>query len=171
MLHPRHKKQWNDFVINIESHVNTKSAFISAIITWISANMTKLDEGMIKKYKLDIISSLEPEHYPVEASEFDPKVEFSIMREHPPINYEAFISKLSETIWELISYRTGMMCPTCDSDELKALYDPNSSQNPLVLACDRCGWAQLPNGTQWNGILALRAMTKEQLRIFGYAVD
>ena len=127
--------------------------------------MSKLEQGIANEYELDRFSELKPQCYPVELSELDPAEELRILREHPPKSYEAFISTINELIWQLISYRTGKMCPICDSDELIALIDPNVSGDSFVFTCDRCTWTQPPPGNPARYTPSMRYLLLEEVQL------
>lgn len=160
---------WESFIENTENNTVDKTAFINAVIVWLVENMDRFDKNLILKYGLDKYANIKTvDDFPVNYSEMDPIEEFSQIKNFPPSNEENFLMRLRDMIWHSITYRSGIICPECDGDELKALLDPNASSISIVLACDICAWAQLPNGKKWEGLPQLIPATKKQLNAGGY---
>ena len=164
------KSIYKDFVESIEHHIIAKNAFINAIVIWLSNNLNKLDGNLVTKYGLVKYINIKATDFPIENSEMDPAEEFRQMHDIPPSTEDNFVMRLRDIIWQSITYRAGVICPQCESDELKVLIDPNAPSPSIVLACDICTWAQWPNGRKWVGFSVLKPATKKQLKAGGYLV-
>ena len=168
-MEKRLKNIWETFIEDTQNNTVNKSAFINAVIGWLTANMNRLNKNLLLKYGIDKYVTIKADDFPVDHSEMNPIEEFRQIKNFPPSKEENFIMRLRDIIWQSITYRSGIICPQCEGDELKALFDPNASS--IVLACDICAWAQLPNGKKWEGLPQLTPATKKQLNLCGYLED
>jgi hypothetical protein len=157
------KNIWESFIEDTQNNTANKNAFINAVIRWLITNKDRLNKNLLLKYGIEKYVTIKPEDFPVEYSEMNPIEEFRQIKNHPPSNEENFIMRLRDIIWQSITYRSGIICSQCEGDELKTLFDPNTIS--IVLACDICTWAQLPNGKKWDGLPQLIPATKKQLNL------
>ncbi|GAA5042340.1 hypothetical protein GCM10011506_44280 [Marivirga lumbricoides] len=70
----------------------------------------------------------------------------------PPLTYDRAVIKVRDVLWELLVFKSDILCPCCGDDNLRVMVN---NDNILIFTCDLCGCILNESGkkTDVNGKL------------------
>lgn len=147
-------KLWDSFIEILKNPTTIKSYYnyYSAIISWIKSNSRYLGEEFQKRDRLDTLIKLDPAAYIIDHPGIALNMELNRLESTKPHRIDTFAMVIENTLWDMVTIRTGKDCPMCIDDELRFVLsvDNLTSEEKLILECETCGWCEYIDGGKWN---------------------
>jgi len=141
------------------------SRFLECLQDWLRQELGKFSSETVQRYQLAELATIEFERYPLQRSSMNPTEEVRRLIAVSPSSMETLAMFLRDVLRAGITVSSGVWCPNCDSAELVTNFDEISQK--IVYACDRCIWAQTPEGSPLGADCHLVPATKIVLEQFG----
>jgi hypothetical protein len=141
------------------------SRFLLCLQDWLRKELGNFSSETVKRFQLAELATIELERYPIQRSSINPAEEVRRLIAVSPSSMETFAMFLRDVLWAGITLSSGVWCPNCDSAELVTNFDETSQK--IVYACDRCIWAQTPEGAPPGADCHLVPATNTVLEQFG----
>lgn len=80
---------------------------------------------------------------------------------------------IDNTLWDMVTIRTGKDCPICKYDELRFIIAETitTQEQKLVLECESCGWCENIDGEKLSeGYAKNIPASKKDLEKFGVKI-
>lgn len=134
---------------NLESYV----AYYQSLVKWIKANQEWFTDNLKKSCRLDVLLTLNPQYYVVKNPELSLDLEKKRIGQREYETMEDLAMTIGDTLWDLVTIRSGKDCPNCQYDELRFVLaiDVSSKESILTLECESCGWSKDIDGNNWSG--------------------
>lgn len=145
----------NSFQNVFEREGNLKSyvAYYQSLVKWVQSKSEWFTDDLKKSCRLDVLLALDPRQYVVENPELSLNLEKKRIgiREYETVDDLAMT--IGDTLWDLVTIRSGKDCPNCQYDELRYVLavDKISKESILTLECESCGWSEDIEGNEWDG--------------------
>ncbi|MCL6574043.1 MAG: hypothetical protein K6T88_20560 [Bacillus sp. (in: Bacteria)] len=166
---------WDSFIKVLENPETLKNFYnyYSAVICWVKAHDHYFSKELLVRNRLDILLNLEPETYIIDEPDLLLSMELKRIQEIGPKTKDSFLMIIGDTLWDLVTIKSGKDCPNCVYDELRYVLIVNKlkKEQKIVLECDSCGWSENTNGIPWDeGIVDTLPASKKDLIKFGIFV-
>lgn len=124
--------------------------YYNSLIKWIKENLSFFTAEQIENSRLNVLINLNPDKYVVSNPELLLKKEYKRIGEREYETIDELLMSISDTLWDLVTIRSGKDCPNCIYDELRYVVAENQGRHELLLECETCGWTEHINGKIWN---------------------
>lgn len=159
------KKLWIELRNQIASFDSlTRLELVQLIAKTIQKNKSKITQDMLEKYPIfHFIARNDITDYIVENAPRNDDFNSvkRIFMEIEPSSDASSISLIAEMVRGLVEYKTNINCPSCNDDELVAMFDVNRGK--VLLVCNICGWVQDINGIENNTIIGKLSPVKKDI--------
>lgn len=146
-------KLWNGFVEMLKCTETLKdyNSYYLAIVSWLKINFNDFKKDILRKNRLDILIHLDPSIYITDKPDILLNMELKRLGAKPPASIDNLAMMIGDTLWDMVTIKSGKDCPNCNYDELRFLLVKNElDEESLILSCDSCGWTENIDGTLWN---------------------
>lgn len=143
--------------------------YYSALVLWVKNHIDLFTKEQLENSRLDVLININPAQYIIEEPEIDLELEYKRVAERIYESMEDLVMTIGDTLWDLVTIRTGKDCPNCVCDELRYVIaqDKVREKCELVLECETCGWTEHINGKQWKeGIVKIIPANVEDIKLF-----
>ncbi|MBA4495502.1 hypothetical protein ACFO25_19975 [Paenactinomyces guangxiensis] len=142
---------WDSFIEEVKSPgvLDSYLIYYLAIVNWITNNTRYFGDNSIKSKRLEICINLDPTLYVIDEPELSLSMELDRLERIKPSKMDTLVMVIEDTLWDLVTIKSGKDCPNCTDDELRYVLAKNESK--LLLECDTCGWIEYENGCKWDG--------------------
>jgi len=166
------EKLWHNFMEIFDNKDNLKSYYnyYLAIVNWVRMNKKFFKKEVLERNRLDVLLELDPTVYIVDNPDFSLEMELSRIGQDVPASINNFAMRIGDTLFELVSIKSGSDCPKCIYDELRYIFTVNeiTSEEKVALECNSCGWTEYIDGGKWNdGTVKAIPASKKDLMRFG----
>lgn len=150
------KKIFKNLIMSFKSIYEKEETLLSyinyynSLIKWIKENLSFFTAEQIENSRLNVLVNLNPNKYVVSNPELLLKKENKRIGERDYKTIDDLLMSISDTLWDLVTIRSGKDCPNCIYDELRYVVAENQDRRELLLECETCGWTEHINGGQWN---------------------
>lgn len=152
------KETFNDIVNSFRSMYKKNDIIIDyvnyykALMSWVGKYMHLFSDEQIENGRFDVLINLDPDTYVISDPEILLEKEYKRIGERIYESIDDLIMSISDTLWDLVTIRSGVDCPNCIYDELRYVIAENKEKNTheILLECETCGWTQHIGGGQWR---------------------
>jgi hypothetical protein len=141
------------------------SRLLECLQDWLRQELGNFSSETVQRYRLAEFATIELGRYPRQRSTMNPAEEIRRLIAVSPSSMETLAMFLRDVLWAGITVSSGVWCPNCDCAELVTNFDETSQK--IVFACDRCIWAQTPEGAPLGPDCHLVPATNIVLEQFG----
>jgi DNA-directed RNA polymerase subunit M/transcription elongation factor TFIIS len=150
------------------SNLKDFETYYSTLTRWAKDNIEVFSATMLNNTRLDVLLDVDPKEYIVDYPEISLSMEKDRMQFSKPDEVTASILAMSiaDTLWELVTLRSGKDCPVCIYSELRYFIAQirETKTRKLALECETCGWTEKLDGTEWDeGLIDEFPANKEDL--------
>lgn len=153
-------------MLNIKDTLTSYENYYRALSSWVKNNIDNFSWELQKRTRLDVLLSINPDKYIVDNPELSLELEYKRIGERDYETIDDLAMTIGDTLWDLVTIRTGKDCPVCIYDELRYVVVKNKEKGLLkvVLECESCGWTEYTDGTEWNeGIVEVFPANQEDI--------
>lgn len=166
------QKLWEDFISMLKKPytLNNYYNYYYSMVSWIKVNIKYFDKIELKQNRLDVLIELKPEKYIIDSPEITLSKELNRIEKNKPKTNNIFAMIIGDTLWELVTIKSGIDCPKCKHDELKyEIVEILETKNKkMILECDSCAWIQnIDNSIFDEEIERVIPASKEDLKKIG----
>jgi len=140
-------------LFDTEENFKNYVVYYQSLVNWVNEKSEWFTVDLKKSSRLDVLLTLDPQQYVVENPELSLNLEKRRigLREYETIDDLAMT--IGDTLWDLVTIRSGKDCPNCQYDELRYVLaiDKTSKKSILTLECESCGWSEDIMGNAWSG--------------------
>lgn len=158
------EKSFQDIMISFRSIYRKREILLNyinyynALISWIKEHINLFSKEQIETYRLDVLMNINPNYYIVDNPELCLEQEYKRIGKRKYDTVDSLLMSISDTLWDLVTIKSGKNCPNCVFDELRYVVAVDKKRNilELLLECETCGWTEYINGKQWaEGIVKI----------------
>ena len=150
------KKTFNDLIMSFKRIYEEEETLLNyvnyykSLIEWIKEHLNFFSTEQLENSRLNVLMDLNPDEYVVSNPELLLKKENKRIGERDFETIDDLLMSISDTLWDLVTIRSGRDCPNCIYDELRYVVAEGKDAHELLLECETCGWTEHINGEQWN---------------------
>ena len=139
--------------------------YYRSLIKWIKEHLRFFSTEQLENSRLNILVDINPDKYVVSNPELLRKKEKKRIGERDYETIDDLLMSISDTLWDLVTIRSGIDCPNCIYDELRYVVAEDKDIHELLLECETCGWTEHINGEQWNeGLVKIIPATLDEIK-------
>lgn len=164
----KEQKLWANFCgyLGDKKDSLTELLLFQYICEWL-INNSKMFSGMVwDDYQFDTYLKYLPSEYVMKLSEERLEQLINRMMLFSPSSLDSMAMMLRNILWDMVAFKSKVMCPNCGDDEMRVLYDVE--EGVVILSCDLCCWSQYENGEKWEGSGKLVPSKVSQLKKSNY---
>lgn len=150
------KEIFNNLIMSFKRIYEEEEALLNYInyykylIEWIKEHLKIFSAEQLENSRLNVLMDLDPNRYVISNPELSLKKENKRIGERDFKTIDDLLMSISDTLWDLVTIRSGIDCPNCIYDELRYVVAEDKDTHELLLECETCGWTEHINGEQWN---------------------
>jgi hypothetical protein len=150
------KKIFNNLIISLKKIYKEEEALLNyisyykSLIGWIKEHLNFFSTEQLENNRLNVLMDLDPDRYVITNPELLLEKENKRIGERDFGTIDDLLMSISDTLWDLVTIRSGKDCPNCTYDELRYVVAKDKDTYELLLECETCGWTEHTNGDQWS---------------------
>lgn len=139
--------------------------YYNALIKWVKDHISFFSTKQVTDSRLSVLLNLNPVCYVVSDPELLLEKELCRIGKKDYKTVEDLLMAISDTLWDLVTIRSGKDCPNCIYDELRYVVAKGEDTYELLLECETCGWTEHMDGKQWQeGIVEIIPASLDEIK-------
>ena len=152
-MRQRVARLWSGLISSLMDCVGSddKEGYFQAIAGWTIKHRRDFEPSIWHDYGLEMLANLRPRDYPIALSDQDVSDDIDRLSSMQPTSTDNIAMLLRDRLWNLVTFRSNVECPSCGDEDLRFLFAPSATPPSLILTCDQCAWTQFRDGREWDG--------------------
>lgn len=167
-------KLWNDLInrLEIANSMTSYTNYYMTIVSWLEENKQYIGEDVIREYNLPTLMKLDCKLYVNEEEPDLPYLDSEInrLKDLVPNKVDILVMIISQLLWDMVTIRSKKECSNCQNGSVRIILAryKDTQKEQLVISCEQCGWAELPNGELLSAGVDLELIPANRLDLARY---